>query len=142
MPREFTAAVEYAMNSLLRRACSAEELDDHRIRALLREASASRIHLDQTTIEFLLRHKLETLTKQLTADPSNPDKLEGLLKALRTAKQMPFPISLWSVQNEIYALAASLYSKTSKRALRGDRKAQSWAAGFLALSEALSIRLS
>ena len=38
MPREFTAAMEYAINSLLRRACSAEELDGDRIRSLLREA--------------------------------------------------------------------------------------------------------
>ena len=32
MPREFTAAIEYAINSLLRRACSSEELDGERIR--------------------------------------------------------------------------------------------------------------
>ena len=55
MPREFIAAMEYAVNSLLRRACSAEELDAGRIRNLLREAQANNISLDKTTIEFLLR---------------------------------------------------------------------------------------
>ena len=32
MPREFSAAIEYAINSLMRRACSGEELDGERIR--------------------------------------------------------------------------------------------------------------
>src|SRR5579875_2113092 len=61
MPREFTAAVEYAINSLLRRACSAEELDGERIQNLLREAQASKVDLDKTTLEFLLRRRIEAL---------------------------------------------------------------------------------
>src|SRR5581483_7125872 len=35
VPREFTAAVEYAINSLLRRACAADVLDGERLRDLL-----------------------------------------------------------------------------------------------------------
>ncbi|MBV9034883.1 MAG: DUF3536 domain-containing protein, partial [Acidobacteriaceae bacterium] len=50
MPREFSAATEYAINSLLRRACSNDELDGERIRSLLREAQASNITLDKTTL--------------------------------------------------------------------------------------------
>ena len=69
MPREFTAAVEYAINSLLRRACSAEELDGERIRSLLREAQASNSMPRQDHLEFLLRKKLETLAGRFAADP-------------------------------------------------------------------------
>ena len=80
MPREFTAAVEYAINSLLRRACAKEDLDGERIHNLLREAQASNLTLDKTTLEFLLRQKVDTLAGRFAADPSNLSKLIELHK--------------------------------------------------------------
>ncbi len=141
MPREFTAAVEYAINSLLRRACSSEELDADRIRNLLREAQISNISLDKTTIEFLLRRKIEALATRFSADPSNIDKLTDLQNALKIAKQMPFPVNLWSAQNHVYAIQAGLFQRTRKRALRGDSRAATWVEGYLSLSELLSIKV-
>ncbi len=142
MPREFTAAVEYAINSLLRRACGAEELDGERIRSLLREAQLSNISLDKTTLEFLLRHKLESLAGQFVAGAPEIERIEHLKKALRIARQMPFPINLWSVQNDIYAIQTSLYPKMRKRAARGDSKAQAWIDCYVQLLELLSIRVA
>jgi alpha-amylase/alpha-mannosidase (GH57 family) len=141
MPREFTAAMEYAINSLLRRACSTEELDIDRIRNLLREAQVSSISLDKTTLEFLLRRKIENLAAKFSADPSNLDKLNDLRRALTIVKQMPFPVNLWSAQNHVYAIQGGLFPRTRRRALRGDSRAASWVEGYLALSELLSIRI-
>ncbi len=141
MPREFTAAVEYALNSLLRRACSAEELDAERIRSLLREAEASHTTLDKTTLEFLLRHKIESLARRFIADSSNIESLENLRMALSITKQMPFPVSLWSVQNDIYALGGSVYARARRKASQGDRHAQDWLAAYVDLCELLAIRV-
>lgn len=141
MPREFSGAVEYALNSLLRRACSAEELDGERIRNLLREAQGSNITLDKTTLEFLLRNKLEKLSASFAADPSNIDKLNELQAALKIIKLMPFPVILWSAQNHVYAVHGGLFQRTRKKAQRGDERAQLWADSYLALSELLCIRV-
>jgi hypothetical protein len=141
MPREFTAAVEYAINSLLRRACSTEELDAERIRNLLREAQASNISLDRTTLEFLLRRKIESLAVRFSADPSNPDKLNDLRSTLRIVKQMPFGVILWSAQNHVYAIQSGLYQRMRRKASRGDTKAQEWVDAYLDLCELLSIRV-
>jgi hypothetical protein len=141
MPREFMAAVEYAINSLLRRACSSEELDADRIRNLLREAQISNVSLDKTTLEFLLRRKIEILAARFSADPSNLDKLNDLRNALKIVKQMPFTVNLWSAQNHVYAIQAGLFQRTRRRALRGDSRAASWVEGYLSLSELLSIKL-
>ena len=140
MPREFTAAVEYALNGLLRRACSAEDLDAERIRSLLREAQASQTNLDKTTLEFILRHKIESLARRFMADSSNLGNMEDLQKALSIAKRMPFPVNLWSVQNDIYALGASVCARTRRKAARGEGHAQEWMAGYLQLCELLAIR--
>ena len=141
MPREFIAAMEYAVNSLLRRACSAEELDGGRIRNLLREAQANNISLDKTTIEFLLRHKLEVLASRFAADPSNTDKLSDLQHALKIVKQMPFPINLWQPQNYVYGIQTSLFPRIRRRAQRGEGKAQEWLDQFLVLCELLTLHI-
>jgi hypothetical protein len=139
MPREFAAAVEYAINSLLRRACSADELDGERIRSLLREAQASNVGLDKTTLEFLLRRKIDTLAARFAGDPSSLEKLNDLIVALKIVKQMPFAINLWSAQNHVYAIQSGLYQRTKRKAQRGDTKAQQWVDAYLALSDLLSL---
>jgi alpha-amylase/alpha-mannosidase (GH57 family) len=141
MPREFSAAVEYAVNSLLRRACASEELDGERIRNLLREAQVSNLSLDKTTLEFLLRGKVDSLACRFAADPSNLNKLLQLQHALQIIRQMPFPVNLWSVQNHVYSIQSGLYPRTRRRAQRGDAKAQIWLENYLALSDLLSIRV-
>jgi hypothetical protein len=139
MPREFTAAMEYAVNSLLRRACSGEEFDGDRIKALLREARASNVSLDRTTLEFLIRRRIESLSAQLAADPGNTEKLQALRSALRTGSQMPFSINLWSAQNHVYAMRGSFAPKMRRKALR-DSRAQHWLEEFHGLCEQLTIR--
>ena len=141
MPREFSAAVEYAINSLLRRACSGEQLDGERIRSLLSEARSSNVSLDRTTIEFLLRHKLEALARSFAAEPSSIERIDSLRIALKTANQMPFPVNLWSVQNDVYAIQSTLYPRTRRRSARGDSKAQDWLDAYADLNRLLSIRL-
>ncbi|MDQ2774049.1 MAG: DUF3536 domain-containing protein [Acidobacteriota bacterium] len=141
MPREFTAAIEYAINSLLRRACSSDELDGERIQSLLREAQVSNVSLDRTTLEFSLRRKIETLSARFSADPSNLDKLEELRGALNIVKQMPFPVNVWATQNHVYGVQGGLYQRTRRRAQRGDTKAKAWVEAYLQLSGLLSIRV-
>jgi alpha-amylase/alpha-mannosidase (GH57 family) len=141
MPREFSAAMEYAVNSLLRRACSAEELDGGRIRGILREAQLNGIALDKTTLEFLIRQKLDGLASRFAGDPSNLDKLLDLQKALKILKQMPFPINLWQPQNYVYGIQMSLYPRIKRRAQRGESRAQQWLEQYVVLGDLLMLRI-
>lgn len=139
MPREFSAAIEYAVNSLIRRACSADVLDSERIANLLREAQVSNVVLDKTTLEFQLRRKVDALTKLFLAEPSDMARLHAMSDALKIIRQMPFAVNLWSAQNEIYALQASLLQRTRSKAQGGDERAQAWVAAYLTLSDQLRI---
>ncbi len=141
MPREFSAAIEYAVNSLLRRACSSEELNSERIQNLLREARASNLNIDKTTLEFYLRRRIEVLSARFAADPSNQDKLGDLASALKVVKLMPFTVNLWSAQNYVYAIQGGLYTRTRRKAQRGDARAAAWVQSYLELCELLSIRI-
>ena len=142
VPREFNAAIEYAINGLLKRAFSAEELDADRIKGLLREAQAGNVPLDRTTLEFALRKKINGLSNRFASDPSNIEKLDDLRAALIIVKQMPFPVDMWTVQNHVYAIQSGLYQRTRRRAQRGDQRAKAWVDANLNLSEQLSIRVA
>ena len=141
MPREFTAAIEYAVNSLLRRACSRDELDGERIQNLLREANANNVTLDRTTLEFSLRRNIEELALKFADDSSNVDKLNRLKSALGIVKLMPFPVNVWSAQNYVYAIQGDLYPRTRRRAQRGNEKAQKWVDGYRQLCDLLSLEI-
>ncbi len=142
MPREFSAAIEYAINSLLKRAFSGDELDGDHVRSLLKEAQDSNVNLDKTTLEFSLRLKIEDLANRFVADPSNIDKLEDLRAAMLIVKQLPFPVNVWIAQNHVYGIQGGLYQRTRKRAQRGDAKSKAWVEGYRSLSELLCIRVT
>jgi alpha-amylase/alpha-mannosidase (GH57 family) len=141
MPREFTAAVEYAINSLLRRACASDELDGERIRNLLREAQSGNVSLDKTTLEFTLRRKIESLAGRFASDPFDAEKLDELKTALRIVKQMPFPVTVWLAQNHVYGIKGQFYEFTRNKATAGDAKAESWVNSFSQLCDLLMIRV-
>jgi alpha-amylase/alpha-mannosidase (GH57 family) len=140
VPREFTAAIEYALNSLLKRACSSDPLDRDRIQALLREAQTSNVNLDRTTLEFSLRRKVESLAATFSAEPLDLERLNNLRTAMQIVKLVPFSVTLWSAQNYVYAVQTSLYPRLKRRAQKGDAKAKSWVEKFDDLSELLAIR--
>jgi hypothetical protein len=140
VPREFMAAMEYAINSLLRRACSSEKLDGEHIRNLLREAQESNVTLDKTTLEFLVRRKLEAVAARVAAQPSSIKRLNELLHALKIAKQMPFKVNLWAVQNEIYAVQHGHYQTTREAAAKGHAAAEAWVSTYHDLCRELSLR--
>lgn len=141
MPREFAAAVEYALNGLLRRACSSEKLDGDRIRNLLGEVQSSNIALDKTTLEFLLRRKLESLADRFRAQPDNLLRLEELMATLQITRQMPFAVNLWSVQNQVYAIQQGLFQAKRRSVQEGDAGAAAWVDSYLGLSDELHLHI-
>jgi len=141
MPREFAAAMEYALNSLLRRACTGDRLDGERIGHLLHEAEANNVMLDKTTLEYHLRRKVEHLAGRFAADPSNIGKLQELFSTLRIVKQMPFYVNVWSAQNLVYAFKGGLYTRTVRKSQHGDEKAEEWVDCYRKVSDLLSIRV-
>jgi hypothetical protein len=139
MPGEFRTAIEFALNSLLRQAFSKDELDAGRIQGLLHDAHGYRISLDQTTLEFTLRRTLERLSNRLAADNTYLPALELLRNGLVISKSMPFLVNLRAVQNRAYDVYTRHYSRYLKKALKGEKEAQSWLATFCSVAELLSI---
>ena len=141
IPKALRATMEYALNSLLRKALGADELDETRIGLLLEEARDQKISLDVTTLEFTLRRNLDRSANRFAADPTYQPSVDNLKVAVTIAKQMPFPVSLWSVQNRVYDVYLRIYKKFQRKAQKGDSKAQPWVRAFRSLARLADVRV-
>jgi alpha-amylase/alpha-mannosidase (GH57 family) len=146
VPPALKSAAEIAINSQLRRAFNRADLDTNLIESYIREAKASEIPLDSTTLEFALRRRLETDAVAFASEPHNPDRLHALRTALDFAATMPFPVVLWEIQNQCYWPIRELQSelRSSGNGSENNTDAQLLARrdDVLAVSNRLSFQVS
>jgi alpha-amylase/alpha-mannosidase (GH57 family) len=102
VPHALKSAAEIALNSQLQQSIDRAELDFDGIQGLLREAAASRIALDSTTLEFKLRKRIERAAADFAANPTDAVATEKMLKLLDLIPSLPFPVTLWEAQNLCY----------------------------------------
>lgn len=139
MPKAFQSIAEYAINSRFRRALRSPELDLSTMRALTAEAGGRKVELDAPTLEFAIRGRLEELAGQLEATPGNIQILRNLFELLEFALQLPFRVSLWSVQNSCYRLMSSALPYYRRGAGAGAARAAEWLDLFTRVSTAAGV---
>ena len=140
-PRIFHLMGEFALNSQIRKELEAENPDMNRIQNLLNEAAVMKVPLDRDTLEFVVRKKAEQAAENFRAAPSDFSRLEQLENAINMASSMPFPVSLWEVQNVYAQNMNGTYSTQRERAEQGDEGARAWIEHFNALAGKLRLRV-
>ncbi len=141
MPGEFGTTIEFALNSLLKRAFAADELDASRIRGLLQDARNYKVKLDHTTLEFTLRRSLERMGTRLGAEPTYLNALRQLENGLKITREVPFQVVLRTIQNRVYDIYIKLYGRYQRKAHKGDTDAQEWVEKFRSVASLLSIQV-
>ncbi|HEY3618370.1 MAG TPA: hypothetical protein VGK96_16270, partial [Candidatus Sulfotelmatobacter sp.] len=102
VPAALKSAAEIALNNQLEQSLDRPDLDLDSLQGLLREAAATRITLDSTTLEYKVRKRLEKDAADFAANPSDPVLIERMIKLLDLIPTLPFPVVLWEVQNVVY----------------------------------------
>ena len=69
VPKALMSAAEIAVNSQLEQALERPELDVDSIHGMLKEAAASKIPLDATTLEYAMRRRVEKEATEFAANP-------------------------------------------------------------------------
>ena len=111
VPAALKSAAQIALNSQLEQYVDRPELDPDSIQGLLREAAASRITLDSTTLEYKVRKRLEKESADFAANPSDPAVAASLIKLLDLIPTLPFPVVLWEAQNVCYRPLATAFQQ-------------------------------
>ncbi|HYO81370.1 MAG TPA: DUF3536 domain-containing protein [Bryobacteraceae bacterium] len=140
LPKAFQTTAEYALNSHLRRTFASDELDIGRVRSLLDEAKAGGVELDATTLEFTFRKTVERLADRFRETPTDLSELHALHEAVSLLTLLPFPVTVWAVQNVVYDILQEFYPAMQERAVSGDERASLWVRDFRDVAARLSIK--
>ncbi len=142
LPRAFSMAAEFALNSSLRTAFEdVENLDFTRINALLDEARANNVQLDGATLGFALRKTIKRLSEHFLENSDNVGLMKKLEAAAGVAHNLPFEVNVWRAQNNYYQMLQKLYPTWMEKALAGDQTAREWVGHFIALGRNLCVKV-
>jgi alpha-amylase/alpha-mannosidase (GH57 family) len=139
VPAAFKAAADVAINSQLRQAFERPDLDADNIQSYLKEAATSRVPLDTTTLEFAIRKRLEEQAARFAEHPDDMEIVQRFRKQLELAQTLPFPVTLWEVQNISYAPLMKAIEERRLAAENNDPEASTWMKELTALREGLRI---
>jgi hypothetical protein len=111
VPKALMSAAEIAVNSQLEQALERPELDTESVRGMLKEAAGSNIPLDATTLEYAMRRRLEKEATEFAANPKDPALAARLRKSVNLIPTLPFPVTLWEVQNICYPALVKVFAE-------------------------------
>jgi alpha-amylase/alpha-mannosidase (GH57 family) len=140
-PKSFQTAAEFTLNSSLRRALEAEELNLNQIRSLLEEAQVLAVPLDGVSLGYSFKGRIEQTALQFQSNPKNISLLQKLDAAVGLARSLLFPVDFWRVQNIYHGILQMTYPEFQRKAENGEGDAQTWVGQFTALGEKLHCRI-
>jgi alpha-amylase/alpha-mannosidase (GH57 family) len=139
VPVAFKAAADVAINSQLRQAFERPDLDADNIQSYLKEAATSQVPLDTTTLEFAIRKRLEEQAARFAERPDDMENVQRFRKQLELAQTLPFPVTLWEVQNISYAPLMKAIEERRFGVKNNDPEASTWMKELTALRDGLRI---
>ena len=139
VPPAFKAAADVAVNSQLRQSFERADLDGDNIQSFLKEAATSRVPLDTTTLEFTMRKRLEEQAARFAERPDDMENVQRFRKQLELTQTLPFPVTLWEVQNISYAPLMKAIEDRRLAAENNDPEASAWMKELTALRDGLRI---
>jgi alpha-amylase/alpha-mannosidase (GH57 family) len=139
VPAAFKAAADVAINSQLRQAFERPDPDADNIQSYLKEAATSRVPLDTTTLEFTIRKRLEEQATRFAEHPDDMENVQRFRKQLELAQTLPFPVTLWEVQNISYGPLTKAIQERQLAAENNDPEACTWMKELTALRDGLRI---
>ncbi len=134
-PKVLQVTAEFVLNSSLRHAFEADELDLGTIAALMDAAARDEITLDTAGLSYVLKRRLAKLADLLAADPAEPSVFTRFETAVRLARSLPFEVDLWHAQNVCYRVLQPACQNNDR-----DATTQEWLQRWLALAEKLNLK--
>jgi alpha-amylase/alpha-mannosidase (GH57 family) len=140
VPASLHSAAEIALNNQLRDAFERPDPDAAAIQGLFREAGNTRVKVDQTTLEFVIRKRLEREAGEFAQRPELPESIHRFNKWIGLTLGLPFPVVLWETQNISYAPILRALETYRQPDGAADASRQATIAELLAIKDALKIR--
>ncbi len=125
-----TPAMEFVLNSDLRKQFENGHLDVERVKSLLAEGQANRIELDTVNLTYAVKLHFDRLSDELDKSPENPEILQRFIDSASLLQNLPLEINLWKSQNVYDRLQANTLPEMRRRP---DEKSRNWVEKFNSL---------
>jgi len=140
LPKAFKDAAEFILNTDLRRALTADELNVSHIENLVSNSRIWGSELDSEGHGYLLQQTLTRMMGDVFDSPDDESLLERLTAAVDLSCHLPFTPDLGQVQTLYYRMLPKARSDRKVRAEAGDEAAKGWLDRFDALGVRLKVR--
>jgi alpha-amylase/alpha-mannosidase (GH57 family) len=138
-PQQLQSAAEFALNNQLREAFERPDPDADGIQSLFREAANSQVKVDETTLEFAIRKRLEREARQFAEHPDVPENVHRFKKFIDLILAVPFHVVLWETQNISYAPLLQVINSYRGADENSDPAKQALLSELFSLKDALKI---
>jgi alpha-amylase/alpha-mannosidase (GH57 family) len=142
VPKAFHSAAELIINMDLHRAVNNQDIDADTVRNLLDTAATWQVDLDAEGISYDFKVNLEKMMGVLAASPDDIENLEKMESMVSLARNMPFPVDIWNVQNLFWDMLQNVYVQYKQKAGNNDEATSAWMKTFVTLGNELSIRIN
>jgi alpha-amylase/alpha-mannosidase (GH57 family) len=140
IPPSLRSAAEIALNHTLEEALERDDPDTHSIQGFFREVADMQVQIDTTTLEFVMRKRLEREAGQFAEHPEVPENVHRFKKLLDLAFTLPFAVVLWEVQNISYTPLVQTLEKYRESGGNGDAAKKALLSELASLRDALKIQ--
>ncbi len=137
-PPIFRRTAEVALNLNLRRAADQDDLSVAQIQRLVDEALRAGVQLDATSLSYKFQQMVERKADEWEASPASLERLEQLRDAAALARNLPFEVPLWKVQNAWYRQKLAWMPSVLQEQVDGEAVAARWMETFESLGENLA----
>lgn len=140
VPKALMSAAEIALNYQLQQSFERSDLDADSVHGLLKEAAAGNVPLDNTTLEYAMRRRIEKEATDFSANPGDPALTERLRKTLDLIPSLPFSVVLWEAQNICYPALVKVFEGDGWDAETSDPAARQYFENLVHIAAQLQIR--
>jgi alpha-amylase/alpha-mannosidase (GH57 family) len=133
LPKMLHFTAEFVLNTSLRSAFNAEELNVERIKTLIETAEREKIQWDSAWLAYSLTRRFGKMADELALKPRE-ELLHRFNLAVDLVRSLPFEVDLSRVQNVYYQLQQNVYPVYAGQ---DDTASAGWINEFTALGEKL-----
>lgn len=138
LPRALQTAIEFVLNTSLKRELQQDDVDFVMVRNLMEYARQWNVNLDRVGLGHAYTGTLNREARQFAENPHDLEQLRKFREYGDLLKDLPFETNLWKPQNTYYESLQTIYPLYKESP---DETAQEWVQEFETLGDRLWIEI-
>ncbi|MCD4781330.1 MAG: DUF3536 domain-containing protein [Candidatus Omnitrophica bacterium] len=141
LPQILANTVLASLNTDIMRVLGADPIDFKRLQELVREVIEWSLEIDQITLEFMVRKRLNGFMADWRQNPREAGVLNNIVFMLDIVDPLSLKIDFWRAQNDFFLVAKNNLADMRKKEEAGEEHARCWMKMYRQLAQHLTIKI-